>query len=182
MTFIRYQTLDIVLSLAWRNTWDAQTALSEQLKIAASSLPNASVAEILTWTAPLRRHVNERYDVVMTYAAHSLAASLRSLMKLTWLAHCRVARVDGALYAFCSLLVICANLGGMALVLTLRRQIRYMSYLLCERIAAVLTSPCSLQLQLGPHSGQRPDSDPSCSSGRRGRAPGTSVRVRAARP
>lgn len=41
---------------------------------------------------------------------------------------CRVARVDGALYAFCSLLVICANLGGMALVLTLRRQIRYVSY------------------------------------------------------
>ncbi|KAG0659123.1 hypothetical protein C6P46_005294 [Rhodotorula mucilaginosa] len=77
-------------------------ALSEQLKVAASALPNASVAEILAWTAPLRQHVNERYDVVMT-----------------------VARVDGALYAFCSLLVICANLGGMALVLTLRRQIRF---------------------------------------------------------
>jgi hypothetical protein len=49
-------------------------------------------------------------------------------MALTWVACCRVARVDGALYAFCSLLVICANLGGMALVLTLRRQIRYVSY------------------------------------------------------
>ncbi|GAA5990360.1 hypothetical protein JCM10908_007332 [Rhodotorula pacifica] len=32
---------------------------------------------------------------------------------------------DGALYAFCSLLVIGANLGGMALILTLRRQIRF---------------------------------------------------------
>ncbi|KWU43804.1 hypothetical protein RHOSPDRAFT_34604 [Rhodotorula sp. JG-1b] len=100
--FLSVLTLDIVLSLAWRNTWDAQIALSEQLKNAASALPNASAAEILAWTAPLRRHVNERYDVVMT-----------------------VARVDGALYAFCSLLVICANLGGMALVLTLRRQIRF---------------------------------------------------------
>ncbi|GAA5862020.1 hypothetical protein JCM3774_006143 [Rhodotorula dairenensis] len=99
--FVSVLALDIVLSLAWRNTWDAQIALVKQLKDAAQSRPNATVAEILTWTRPLCRRVNARYDVVVT-----------------------VARVDGALYAFCSLVVVLANIGGMALILTLRRQIR----------------------------------------------------------
>lgn len=77
-----------------------------------------------TSTSTCQRAVRCGHDVCCAFFGHFAP----QLMELTPLACCRVARVDGALYAFCSLLVICANLGGMALVLTLRRQIRYVSY------------------------------------------------------
>lgn len=95
-------SLDIVCGVVWRQCWYTYEKLLTQIDTLSRTRPNDSPQEAMNAIGPLLDWTRNRLRLVI--------ATLRAI---------------NALYAFGFSLIIAANLGGLALLFTLRRQIEF---------------------------------------------------------
>ncbi|GAA5990358.1 hypothetical protein JCM10908_007331 [Rhodotorula pacifica] len=100
--FVSCLSLDVACGWAWAQTWDANLNVIAQLKVLAATRPNDTPEEALASVDGLLDRVNSRLGLVI--------ATLRA---------------SNALYAFGFSLIIAANLGGLGLLFTLQKQIKF---------------------------------------------------------
>ncbi|GAA5882344.1 hypothetical protein JCM3774_005077 [Rhodotorula dairenensis] len=97
-------TLDIIISFRWKSVWKMQRRLAIRSILLGALRPNETAAEAEYVLSGALGHINDKLEEIV-----------------------QLMRGVGSIYSVASTIIIAANIGGLALLFALRRQIRFNS-------------------------------------------------------